>query len=192
MNRLTVHATVTVNLPPGSAPRRLVDFDCRVLAVDGSCAILEPFRPLPDTIPRRLEHVLLAFEHGRSLVGLKGVLTRHGTALAFAVEDGVEVPRRRVPRLKVRLEFTARNLRTGEGETGTTRDVSVDGALLETALAASMGDRLALSIVVPEAEAVAVTAVVVRESTGLLAVSYAGAAAAALERFISGQAAPVG
>jgi hypothetical protein len=129
--------------------------------------------------------VLLAFEHGRALVGLKGVLTRHDPVLAFAVEDGVEVPRRRVPRVKVALAFTARNLRTGDDAAGTTRDVSVDGALLETGLAASTGDRVALSLAVPGADPVTLTAVVVRESSALLAVSYAGAPVGALERFLA-------
>jgi PilZ domain len=161
MDRLRENDTVTINLPVTG--RRTGDFQCTVIAVSSAGAALEP----PDaarSLPPSIEGVMLTFAHGRSLVGLKGTLTRDRDILHFAVADGVQIPPRRATRIDARLPVAI------DHWSGETLNVGADGLLASVELSVDVGDVVDVALELPDV--VQTRGRVVRHGDGLVAIQF--------------------
>jgi hypothetical protein len=188
VDRLSEYDIVTLNLPRTVRAVRLTDLDCTVVAVGRTAVTLQPVSPLPAPLPTRLEHVLLAFEHARGLVGLKGVLTSDDRGLRFVVEDGVQVQRRRCTRVDAAFGVVLRRHGKPDESAGTVKDIGVDGVLASAALEVDVGELLDVSLELPGSPELAETrGRVVRHGGGLIALEFdhpSSAVASSLENFV--------
>jgi hypothetical protein len=183
MQRLNEYEIVTINLPDAIRPARVSEFQCIVVALDESTAALEPLDGSCESLPRRAEHVLLAFEHNGRLVGLKGALTCDRAAMRFAVEDGVQIRRRRSTRVDMALPVTLRPRRQAGTCRGVTVNLAADGLLAVADLDVSTGDIVDISLELAEPHApVNMSGTVVRHAEGLIAFRFVQHSAAMRSR----------
>jgi hypothetical protein len=172
MDRLSDYDAVAITLPADAALRDGT-FDCRVIAMSGLTAALEPSdRAELLWLPERVEGSFMTFRHERTLVALKGTLTQSGSLsdLRFRVSDGIHMPRSRASRSKIVLPIALRRKDSPQQIQGLTVDLSSDGILVESTMDVQPGEELDLALALPgDDEPVDAGAVVVRESAGLIA-----------------------
>ena len=174
MDRLREFSIVTVSLPDSA---RLSEFKAYVLGVHRQTAMLQPVERV-DTmwLPPTLDDVLMTFQHGGQIVGLKGELRRDMPEdLAFRVTDGVCVPRRRSSRLKLCAPVSVTGA-GGEAISCQTHEVGPDGVMLEGATGLWPQQVVSLSLMLPESsEAVCAQARVTQvHSGGLSSLEFIG------------------
>jgi hypothetical protein len=147
---------------------------CRVAGIaDGAAVLVLTARQLGGPMPDVADDAELTFEHGSALVVLKGGLRRRtDDQLLFQVTDGIQVPpRRRNSRLRLRLRATVRNCATGAEVQADTSDVSAEGVGLVGAAFGAPGDRLDVTIELPDGTTVSGSGPIVRHGGGLTAVN---------------------
>jgi hypothetical protein len=172
--RLRERQTVTISLPSSGAPFRLRDFEATLVALLEHTVLLRPLDVDSGLIPSRTEDVFLSFVRARRLVGLKGVLTRHGTDIRFRVQDGVRVAQPRQTRVDLRTPVMLRRA-DGKSHPGATVNISADGLLVRTSLTVSVGEPLELSLTLPgQDNALGLHARVVRHGDGMIAMELSG------------------
>jgi PilZ domain len=193
MQRLNELDIVTINLPHAARALRLRDFECLVVGLAPWAALLQPLEDAEQPLPERVEHVLLTFVHRGRLVGLKGMLTRPDGAgfLRFAVEDGVQVQRRRATRVSAELPITLRRDGDAAAHAGVTVNVALDGVLAAVDAQVDAGDRVELTLELPAPHSpVRVRGRVVRHGDGLVALELVSVAAdvrTGIGRFVTAQ-----
>jgi hypothetical protein len=151
MRRLSEFSVVLVN-PPRRGALRSDTFECRVLAVIGNTAAIEPInRAATLWLPDRLDNTLLSFRHDGLLVGLCGTLwTRQRVGdLRYTVTDGIHAAGRRATRVEVCAPITLRLAGVANPVEGLTVNVSAYGILVGSELDAAAGDVVEFSLSLP-------------------------------------------
>ena len=154
MRRLSEHDLVVLSLPREETRVRSTALRFRVIAIFGTTAALHPLDPDEiRRIPAEVEGAFMTFRHNGGVVGLQGSVERHDDHLRFRVSDGVMVPRRTSTRVEVEAPVTFRREGDQEVGNGVTRNVGVDGILIESGAAVTAGEALELTLALPGAEA---------------------------------------
>ena len=172
MDRLREFSIVTVSLPDSA---RASEFRAYVVGVHREVAALQPVERVE--LPESIGDVLMTFTHGTQTVGLKGELRVEGAPddLRFRVTDGVCIPRRRSTRLKLCAPASVAPAGGGAMAVCQTHDVGPDGLVLEGVTGFSLGERLSVTLMLPETpDAVVARAVVTDVDDELCAVEFVG------------------
>ncbi len=172
MDRLREFSIVTVSLPDSA---RASEFRAYVVGVHREVAALQPVERVE--LPVSIGDVLMTFMHGTQTVGLKGELRVEGAPddLRFRVTDGVCIPRRRSTRLKLCAPASVAPAGGGAMAVCQTHDVGPDGLVLEGVTGFSLGERLSVTLMLPETpDAVVARAVVTDFDDELCAVEFVG------------------
>ena len=172
MDRLREFSIVTVSLPDSA---RLSEFRAYVVGVHREVAALQPVERVE--LPASIGNVLMSFTHGTQTVGLKGELRVEGGPddLRFRVTDGVCIPRRRSSRLKLCAPASVAPAEGGTMSVCQTHDVGPDGLVLEGVARFTLGQLLAVTVMLPETpDAVVARAVVTDFDDELCAVEFVG------------------
>jgi PilZ domain-containing protein len=172
VDRLREFSIVTVSLPDSA---RVSEFRAYVVGVHREVAALQPVERVELTEP--VANVLMSFLHGTQTVGLKGELRVEGAPddLRFRVTDGVCIPRRRSTRLKLCAPASVTMGNDGIVRACQTHDVGPDGIVLEGLADITLGQRMNLTVMLPEsAEPLSARAVVTECDEHLCAVEFVG------------------
>jgi len=172
MDRLREFSIVTVSLPDSA---RMSEFRAYVVGVHREVAALQPVERVE--LPESIGNVLMSFTHGTQTVGLKGELRVEGAPddLRFRVTDGVCIPRRRSSRLKLCAPASVAPAEGGAMTVCQTHDVGPDGLVLEGVSGVTLGQLLAVTVMLPETpDAVVARAVVTDFDEELCAVEFVG------------------
>jgi hypothetical protein len=172
MDRLREFSIVTVSLPDSA---RASEFRAYVVGVHREVAALQPVERVE--LPESIGNVLMSFTHGTQTVGLKGELRVEGAPddLRFRVTDGVCIPRRRSSRLKLCAPASVAPAEGGAMTVCQTHDVGPDGLVLEGVSGVTLGQLLAVTVMLPETpDAVVARAVVTDFDEELCAVEFVG------------------
>jgi len=174
MNRLSEHDVVVLSLPREETRLRSGALRFRVIAIFGTTAALHPLDPDEvRRIPAEVHGAFMTFRHEGGVVGLQGSVERREDHLRFRVSDGVMVPRRTSTRVEIEAPVTFTREGDAEVRKGNTRNLGVDGLLIESSAAVAVGDELALILALPGAAAeIKAGARVTRTSGGGFAVTY--------------------
>jgi hypothetical protein len=148
VERLTEIETVTINLPVAGSAFSVRDFDCRVIAVAGSTAVLQPSGVTAGRLPDRLDGALVSFVHEGRLFGFKGTLSREqGMTLRFHSADGAHASSgRRSTRVPVEIPVKLTHAERHDQAEGTTVNIATEGVLIRSALAVATDDILELEL----------------------------------------------
>jgi hypothetical protein len=175
---------VEVMLPEYGASLPRAPIACHVLVVDGRWVALEAVDKLVALrLPRAMEGALLVFACGTALVALKGVLVVDETPgdMRFVAYSHEGLRRKRSTRARVAVPVTVRALEAEAVFDATIVNMSVSGALLDTELGGSPGDRIEIRLSPPgraeQTSEVVGSAVVQRTEHGRLAVEFEHAVA---------------
>jgi hypothetical protein len=154
MRRLSEFSEVLVN-PPRRGALRSDSFECRVLAVIGNTAAMEPInRATTLWLPDRLDNTLLSFRHEGSLVGLSGTLwlrQRVGD-LRYTVTDGIHAAGRRATKVDLCAPITLRPAGAANPVESLTVNVSAYAIGVGSELDAASGGAVEFSLSLPGAD----------------------------------------
>lgn len=151
MKRLSEFSVVVVN-PPWRGALRSDSFECHVLAVIGNTAAIEPIsRASTLWLPERMDHALLSFRHGGSLVGLCGTLwlRKNVGDLRYTVTDGIHTGWRRATTVEVCAPITLRPAGGASPVEGLTANLSAYAILVAAELDARAGDVVDFLLALP-------------------------------------------
>jgi hypothetical protein len=187
---LSEYDTVAITVPP-DVNFRDACFKCKVIAISGLTAALEPIsRGELLWLPEKIEGAFMTFRHERSLVALKGTLCQ-ATSVAdmrFRVSDGVHLPRRRASRTEICMPIALRLPGDDEDVQGLTVNLGGDGLVVESAIDVAPGGEVEMTLSLPGSdEPVEARAHVLRAADGLLAIEVRETCRAArgrLARFV--------
>jgi PilZ domain len=146
---------------------------CRVAGISGGKAVLMlTERQLGGPMPDEADDAEITFEHGTSLVVLKGGLVRRSSdQLLFSVTDGVQVPpRRRDTRLRITLPVTVRSGDAGRETQTETADLSATGVGVTGSSFGMRGDEVHVVLELPEGGTVTGSGPIVRVAGGTTAI----------------------
>jgi hypothetical protein len=147
VERLTEIETVTINLPVAGSAFSVRDFDCRVIAVAGSTAVLQPTAGVAGRLPDRLDGALVSFVQDGRLFGFKGTLTRDRTTLRFHSADAAHASGgRRSTRVPVEVPVKLTHIERGDRAQGTTVNIATEGVLIRSTLSVATNDVLELEL----------------------------------------------
>lgn len=174
MHRLSEFDVVAVTLPEAGLLRDTA-FKCHVIAIAGTTIALEPVdRPLVTWLPEFVDGTFLTFNHGSSLIALKGALLQRGAVgdLRFKVTDPTREDRRKSSRIGVCLPVTV------AGRESLTVNLSADGLLVDSDAPVRVGADVDVSLSLPGYdESLTALGSVIRVDDGRVALRFTGDAA---------------